>query len=109
MTPLTHSTFEAFVTTHRFAVVHFWAPWNGYDVEMKRFLETEAPAELRGLVAVGTMEVDPPEHVEICERHRIRNIPFLAFYRDGSLFATLTGLDKSNAVDNLRQMVSSPK
>jgi thioredoxin-like negative regulator of GroEL len=109
MTPLTHSTFEAFVTTHTFTVVHFWAPWNGYDAEMKRFLEAEAPVELRGIVAIGTMEIDPPEHAEICRRHNIRNIPFLAFYRDGSMFATLTGLDKSKAVEHLRQMVGSPK
>jgi thioredoxin-like negative regulator of GroEL len=106
MTPLTHSSFEAFVTTHRFVVVHFWAPWNGYDAEMKRFLETEALEELR-VIAVGTMEIDAPENAEICIRHNIRNIPFLAFYRDGSVFASVTGLDKDKVTYHLRQMVKS--
>jgi thioredoxin-like negative regulator of GroEL len=92
MSPLTGSSIPDFVRAHKFAVIHFWASWNLLDVRVRSFLETEIPAEFRERVAFGTLEVDPPENWEICRQHEIRNIPFLAFYRDGSLIATVTGL-----------------
>ena len=91
---------------HKFALVHFWATWNGHDAQMKTFLEMEIPAELRELFAIGSMEVDPPGHHEICRQHNILNIPFLAFYRDGSLIGTLTGLQKQKILERLDQLVA---
>ena len=106
MTPLTADSFFEFVQAHRFALVHFWASWNGHDVQMKAFLDMEIPAELRELVAIGSMEVDPPEHHDICRRLKIVNIPFLAFYRGGSLIGTVTGLGKREILERLDQLVA---
>ncbi len=60
---LTHDSYGDFVRRHRLAVVHFWAAWNGYDAQMKSFLETEIPGEWRDRVAVGTIDTDRSEHL----------------------------------------------
>jgi hypothetical protein len=49
---------------------------------------------------------EPPEHHEICRRHDIRNIPFLAFYRDGSLVGTVTGLQKQEVLKRPTELVA---
>jgi thioredoxin-like negative regulator of GroEL len=91
-TPLTRESFVKFVRGHKFAVVHFWASWNDHDVRMKKLLESEIPSDLSERIAFATFEVDPAEHHEICRQHKVLNIPFLAFYRDGALVRTSTGV-----------------
>lgn len=85
---LTHDSFGDFVQNNRLAVVHFWAAWNAYDLEMRELLDQVVPAE----IAFGGVDVDQPEHLAICQEHRILNLPFLAFYRDGVLVQTLAGV-----------------
>ena len=107
MTDLTHDSFTAFVSAHRFAVVHFWAAWNGYDVDTKQLLEHRIPVDLRREIAVGRVDVDDGGNLELCLRHGIRNIPFLALYRDGVLMGTLTGKHDEHVVfGRLRRLVS---
>jgi thioredoxin reductase (NADPH) len=89
---LTNDTFSEFVRDHRFAVIHFWGSWNGLDHMMQRLLDSQLPEEFRELVAFASFEVDPPAHHELCQQHNVVNVPFLEFYRDGSLIRTLTGL-----------------
>jgi thioredoxin-like negative regulator of GroEL len=105
MTALTHESYAEFVRSHRLAVVHFWAVWNGYDAEMKTFLETEIPAAWRDIVAIGVLDTDRPEHQGLCRQLPIRNLPFLAFYRDGVLMATITGLRQQEVLERFRALV----
>jgi hypothetical protein len=65
--------------------------WNAYDRNLKRLLEQRVPEDLRNQIAFGTFDVDPAEHWEICRQHAVLNLPFLAFYRDGTCLETLTG------------------
>lgn len=105
MTDLTHEAFAAFVRMHRLAVVHFWAAWNGQDLVMKQFLEQRVPDELRNQIAFGRFDVDPPAHWEICRQHRVMNVPFLVFYREGAVAGTLTGVrDDAVVIGHLRQL-----
>ena len=107
VTSLTNTSFTAFVRTRRFAVVHFWATWNGYDTKMKDMLERHVPLDLRNQVAFGRLDIDPPEHWDICRQHNLLNIPFLAFYREGVVVETLTGMcDREVLIQHLKQMVS---
>ena len=90
--PLTHISFEEFVGGPKYALIHFWAAWNGYDVQMRNLIESHIPDEVSQPIAFGSLEIDPAEHHEICARHKLLNVPFLAFYRDGMLIRTTTGL-----------------
>src|SRR6266566_9826449 len=97
-TALTHLLFGEFVRAHKFAMIHFWATWHGDDVQMKQLIESQIPGDLLGRVAFATFEVDPAEHHEICRQHNLLNVPFLAFYRDGSLVRTSTGLAAAEVI-----------
>lgn len=59
---------------------------------MKKLLESEIPSDLSERIAFATFEADPAEHHEIFRLHKVLNIPFLAFYRDGLLMRTRTGM-----------------
>lgn len=91
MTELTNVSFAAFVQSNRFAVIHFWASWNGYDAQMKEFLELHVPAALRNLIAFARVDAGREEHRHLCVELGIKNLPFLALYRDGRLSKTVTG------------------
>jgi hypothetical protein len=58
---------------------------------MNDILSRQVPVDIRERIAFGAFDVDPAEHLEICKQHGIRNIPFLALYRDGTLVRTITG------------------
>ena len=104
--PLTSETFSGFVREHRFVVIHFWASWNGDDHMMQRLLDSQLPSELRELVTFASFDVDPPAHHELCRQHNVLNVPFLAFYREGSLIRTVTGMRAPNAVtEHVRELV----
>ena len=92
VTDLTDASFSTFVRTHRFAVIHFWAAWNGSDKTMGEMLDGQVPPDLRSQIAFGRLDVDPPQHWDLCKQHNLVNVPSLAFYRDGLLVETLTGL-----------------
>ena len=100
---LTEASFSTFVRTHRYAVIHFWAAWNRHDQTMREMLEGQVPPDLRSRVAFGRLDIDSLQHGDICKQHKILNLPFLAFYRDGLPVNTLTGLC---AVDILIQHLS---
>jgi thioredoxin-like negative regulator of GroEL len=108
LNPLTHETFDDFVRSHRHVVIHFWGPWNASDQLMKRLLETEIPAVLREQVAFASFDVDPPAHHAICRDHKVLNVPFLAFYRDGLLILSITGMQQAGIItERLRSLIST--
>jgi thioredoxin-like negative regulator of GroEL len=108
-TPLTHTTFWDFVHSHEFALIHFWASWNGHDVQTRKFLDDQIPSDVEPRVALATLDIDPREHREICTQHKVLNVPFLALYRDGALISTSTGLAAGETlVQYLKQLVVEP-
>ena len=98
-TELTGASFSEFVRLNEFAVVHFWAAWNGHDGEMRKVLASQLAAALSKRVAFGTFDTDPPEHHEICRKHNVLGLPFLAFYRNGSFIRKTTGLLSVGALE----------
>jgi len=72
MTELTLATLEDFVRANKFAVVHFLAPWNGYDVEMKKLLATQIPQDLSPNFVIGTLNIDSVEHNHLSRFHGSR-------------------------------------
>ena len=107
MTEVTHALFQDFVRANRFVVIHFRADWNLYDAEMKAILESQTPAGTGDPIALGTFDTEPAEHHDICREHKIRNIPFLAFYRDGVLVHTLTGMRNPDEIMVRRKRTSN--
>ncbi|MFN7995127.1 MAG: thioredoxin family protein [Bryobacteraceae bacterium] len=107
MIDLTAESFVDFISTHRHAVIHFWAAWNAYDVEVKQFLEKDVPVDLQHQIAFGRFDIDPPAHWEICRRHHVVNVPFFALYRDGAVLETLTGKRGADVfLDHLRRLLA---
>ncbi len=108
-TPLTSDAFSEFVRGHRFVVIHFWAAWNGYNSLMQRLLESQIPDDLRESVLFARFDIDPPAHHELCRQHNVLNVPFLAFYRDGSLIRSVTGMRTPEVItEYLRELVYGP-
>ena len=74
---------------------------------MKEVIESQLPFDLSDRIAFATFDIDQADHQEICLEHKIRNIPFLAFYRDGSLIRSNTGLLAPNTlIEYLRQLLN---
>ena len=108
-TSLTSDTFAEFVRGHRFVVIHFWAAWNAVDDLMQRLLDSQISAELRDRVAFARFDIDPPAHHDLCRQLELSNVPFLAFYRDGSLIRTVTGMREPEVItEYLRELVYGP-
>lgn len=107
ITRLTPASFGDFIRLHKHVLIHFWAAWNRYDDEQKRVIESEIPEDLAARLAFGSFEVDPPEHHQICMELKIRNLPFVALYREGVLLRTSTGvLNQRKMVQFLREFVA---
>ena len=103
---LTGATFWEFVGGHRFVAVHFWAAWNGSDFIMKKLLGSQIPKDLCDLVALAELDIDAPAHQELCRKHNVLNVPFLAFYREGLLVSTVTGMQSPEVIsERLRELV----
>jgi Thioredoxin len=107
MTDLTSASFLSFVEANRYAVVHFRAEWNGYDAKMKNLLESRVPGDISKKIAFGSFDTGPAEHWAICREHRVLGVPFLAFYRDGKLVKTLSGLREEDVlIGQFRDLLS---
>ena len=106
-TALTPASFLEFVSANKFALVHFWAAWNGHDTRMAEIIESQIPNDLSDKIGFATFDVDQAGNAEICLEHKIRNIPFLAFYRDGSLIRSNTGLlAPDSLIEYLKQLLN---
>ena len=74
---------------------------------MGEMIEGQVPPELQSQIAFGRLDIDPPQHWDLCRQHNLVNVPFLAFYRDGRLVETLTGLREHHILaQHLRQLTS---
>ena len=102
LTDLTHASFAEFVRSNRFAVIHFWAAWNGYDATMEDILERQIPAEVQELIAFARVDTDRGENQETCRQLQLRNLPSLALYRSGALIEIVTGLREPDEIAERR-------
>ena len=105
--PLNPETFFKFVVSHRYAVIHFWAPWNERDGLLNKFLASGVSGKLRRQIAFASFNVDVPEHIELVRQHKVFDVPLIAFYRDGLLVQTETGgCGLGITAKHLRELVS---
>ena len=106
LTEVTSTTFWEFVGKNRFVLVHFWAAWNGSDFVMRRLLESQLPVDVFVPISFAHLDVDKPENQELRRRHNVLNVPFLAFYRDGVLVRTVTGMRAPEIIsEHLKELV----
>jgi thioredoxin 1 len=83
-------------------IVHFWAPWNGYDDAFAERLADSA----RACGALGhcrSHNTDDPSWSEDLARWGVVNVPALAFFRNGKHVETVIGL---RPVEELRGVLS---
>jgi len=105
--PLSQETFLEFLIGHRFVVVHFWAPWNERDRLMERMLASLASVKA-SQVAFASLNIDLPEHIELARQHKVFDVPLLAFYRDGLLIRTTTGMySRGVLAKHLRELIGA--
>ena len=106
--PLSQETFLEFLISHRFVVVHFWAPWNERDRLMERMLASLA-SDKASQVAFASLNIDLPEHIELARQHKVFDVPLLAFYRDGLLIRTTTGMYSSGVLAKHLRELTAPE
>jgi thioredoxin 1 len=105
--PLNQETFLEFLVSNRFVVIHFWAPWNERDRLMERLL-TSLASDKASQVAFASLNIDLPEHIELARQHKVFDVPLLAFYRDGLLIRTTTGMHtRGGLTRHLRELTGS--
>ena len=81
MTEISASEFDREIRSAGKCLIHFWAEWNGYDVEQKRILqELESDFDDVGFYSI---EVDPEENHQICADHGVQGPPTIVTYTDG--------------------------
>src|SRR4051794_8395109 len=80
--------------------VHFWAVWDRHDVPYDRTLDGLRQAVEPG-VLIRSCDTEGPLGTELAERIKIRNVPALAFFRNGIHVETVIGVRPE---DELRRL-----
>ena len=107
--PLSTRNFDEFVLRHPLAVVHFWAPWNEADRLMNQLLQFQLPEKLRRQVAFASVNIDLVEHLELIRQHKVFDVPFLVFYRDGLAVQNSMGLHGPGVITKHLQELIKPR
>ena len=99
---ITSTNFNDILATDRLLVIDFWAPWCGPCRALSPIID-ELAAEYAGKVDIAKCNVDDCE--EIAARFGVRNIPTLAFVKNGALVGRSVGLlpkaELKNKIDSL--------
>ncbi len=74
-----------------FAVVHFWAIWNGVDRKMDEVLCTVRP-QFVDRIQFFALETDPESAHQFCQECMIASLPTLVCFRCGEQAEKLIGL-----------------
>jgi thiol-disulfide isomerase/thioredoxin len=92
------------IANEPYVVLHFWAPWNGYDRQMDIIMRP-IRAEFADPVAFFSVDVDLPEALPLCRAcEAVYNVPALAFFARGQWKKTLVGL---RPIGELRAFVAN--
>jgi thioredoxin 1 len=102
---VTGESYEHFVGSKQFAVLHFWASWNRVDEMMQTRMEVLSQS-LPENIDIGRMGIDDAGSVEICRRLGLASIPTVALYRDGQLIDLVVGLrDTEHLTERVQAMM----
>lgn len=99
--PIDAATFATLVATEPFLVIHFWAEWDGYDLQLDAALKPVMD-EFADRVAFRSADVDANELVPVCRACGVVNVPTLACFAHGEKRHILVGV-RSTA--QLRQLL----
>ena len=92
MKEITAQEFRSLINAKSTFVLHFWADWNGYDIEQKEYFE----ALDNGVISIPfyQMNIDAKENIELCKAHNVMGPPTIAFYQNGKLQERVVGIMK---------------
>jgi thiol-disulfide isomerase/thioredoxin len=93
---------NSFLSSYNFALIHFWAEWNGSDYIMKKNL-AGIENEFNEKVYFGLIDVDNDNFAEFLRQIPIVNVPTLIYYKDKNIEKVDIGLKNP---DELRQNLS---
>jgi len=80
---ITKEQFEEFIKKGNSFVLHFWADWNGYDLEQKDIIH--AVCDKYPDIQFYEMNVDVEDNHEVCLNHHVAGPPTVVFYSKGKL------------------------
>ncbi len=97
MKEISAQEFESLIIAKKSLVLHFWAAWNGYDVEQKKYLEV---LEQETEVSLYQMNIDVKENFGLCKAHNVVGPPTIVFYKNGELLERVVGVMDTKKVQN---------
>lgn len=90
MKEISASDFDKLKEREDHFILHFWAKWNGWDIDHRRVLE-DLEQDFTD-IKFCQMEVDIPENKKICELHRVMGPPTTVMYMSGKLVKREVGI-----------------
>ncbi|MBW2672916.1 MAG: thioredoxin [Deltaproteobacteria bacterium] len=100
---LNDDSFDEVIKVEGSVLVDFWAPWCSPCLAMGPAIE-EIAQEYEGRVRVAKVNVD--ENPLIADKHGIKGIPTVLFFKNGKLVDTLTGLmPKGRLEESLKKVL----
>jgi len=86
-------------------ILHFWAEWNGYDIEQKNTISKFRDKYPN--IGFFEMDVDVKENHDICQEHEVFGPPTIVFYKNGKLINRIVGLLKESQLESELQSFES--
>lgn len=86
---------DSLLKSDQLVVIDFWAPWCGPCRALSPIIE-ELADEYKDKAVIGKCDTD--ENNEIAVQFGVRNIPMLAFLKNGELKETIVGLVRKEEI-----------
>lgn len=95
---ITSKNFEEISKTDKLVIIDFWATWCGPCRALSPIMD-ELAEQYKDEVVIGKCNTD--EDNELAMQFGVRNIPMLAFLKNGELVETLVGLQRKPDLEKL--------